>query len=73
MTSYKNINTVLGWIVFLIATAVYFITLEENKVHDSSGNLYMEDFEDYLVKNSDVQDNAGHVWEIYYEILDENL
>jgi hypothetical protein len=33
----------------------------------------LEDFEDYLVKNSDVQDNAGHVWEIYYEILDENL
>ena len=34
---------------------LYFITLEENKVHDSSGNLYLEDFEDYLVKNSDVQ------------------
>jgi len=52
---------------------LYFITLEENKVHDSSGNLYMEDFEDYFVKNSDVQDNAGYVWEIYYEVLDENL
>ena len=29
MTNYKNINTVLGWLVFLIATAVYFITLED--------------------------------------------
>ena len=29
MTNYKKINTVLGWIVFLIATAVYFITLED--------------------------------------------
>ena len=29
MTNYKKINTVLGWIVFLIATSVYFITLED--------------------------------------------
>jgi len=52
---------------------LYFILLKENKVYDSSGNLYSEDFEDYLIKNSDVQDNAGHIWELYYEVLDENL
>ena len=52
---------------------LYFISLEENKVYDSCGNLYTEDFEEYLIKNSDVQDNAGHIWEIYYEIMDENL
>jgi hypothetical protein len=52
---------------------LYFISLEENKVYDSCGNLYTEDFEEYLIKNSDVQDNAGHIWELYYEVLDENL
>lgn len=52
---------------------LYFITHEENKIHDSSGNLYMKDFEDYLVKNSDVQDNAGHIWEFYEEVEFENL
>jgi hypothetical protein len=29
MANYKKINTILGWIIFLIATAVYFITLED--------------------------------------------
>ncbi len=29
MTNYKKTNTILGWLVFLIATAVYFITLED--------------------------------------------
>lgn len=29
MMNYKKTNTILGWIVFLIATAVYFITLED--------------------------------------------
>jgi hypothetical protein len=52
---------------------LYFITLKENKVYDSSGNLYTQDFDEYFDKNSEVSDNAGHVWEIYYEIMDENL
>ena len=52
---------------------LYFILLKENKIYDSCGNLYSEDFEDYLIKNSNVQDNAGHIWELYYEVLDENL
>ena len=29
MANYKRINTILGWIIFFIATAVYFITLED--------------------------------------------
>ena len=29
MTNYKKTNTIIGWLVFLIATAVYFITLED--------------------------------------------
>jgi hypothetical protein len=52
---------------------LYFIMLKENKVYDSSDNLYIEDFQDYVAKNSEVSDAAGHIWEIYYEIADENL
>ena len=52
---------------------LYFIILKENKVYDSAGNLYTEDFDEYFDNNSEVSDNAGHVWEIYYEIMDENL
>jgi len=51
----------------------YFILFEENKVYDSSRNLYTEDFEEFLNSNSDVADNAGHIWEIYYEVIDEDL
>jgi len=29
MANYKNINIILGWIIFLIATGVYFVTLED--------------------------------------------
>ena len=52
---------------------LYFIMLKENKVFDSSDNLFIENFEDYVAKNSVVADAAGHIWEIYYEISDENL
>ena len=27
----------------------------------------------FLNSNSDVADNAGHIWEIYYEGIDEDL
>jgi hypothetical protein len=47
--------------------------LKENKVYDSANNLYAEDYKDYVAQNSEVSDAAGHIWEIYYEISDENL
>ena len=52
---------------------LYFIFLKENKVYDSSENLYIEDYEVYFNRQAEVADAAGHVWEIYYEITDENL
>jgi hypothetical protein len=52
---------------------LYFITLKENKVFDSNGNLYVENFEEYLKIQSETADAAGHIWEIYYEVTDENL
>ena len=52
---------------------LYFITLKNNQVYDSSENLYIEDFALYLNLQAEVADAAGHVWEIYYEVTDENL
>ena len=52
---------------------LYFITLKDNQVYDSSENLYIEDFALYLNRQAEVADAAGHVWEIYYEVTDENL
>lgn len=52
---------------------LYFITLKDNQVYDSSENLYIEDFKVYVIRQTEVADAAGHVWEIYYEVTDENL
>ena len=52
---------------------LYFISLKDNQVYDSSENLFIEDFEVYFERQAEVADAAGHVWEIYYEITDENL
>ena len=52
---------------------LYFIFLKDNKVYDCFENLYVEDFDEYLKKQSETADAAGHTWEIYYEVTDENL
>jgi hypothetical protein len=52
---------------------LYFISYHNNEVHDSFGNLYAYDFETYFSQQAETADAAGHVWEIYYEITDENL
>ncbi len=40
---------------------------------NNNGNLYVDDFEEYLKVQSETADAAGHIWEIYYEVTDENL
>lgn len=52
---------------------LYFITLKENKVYDSNDNLFIHDFKEFLELQSETADAAGHMWEIYYEVTDENL
>ena len=52
---------------------LYFLTLVDNEVYDSLGNLYIEDFKQYFKLQSETSDAAGHMWEIYYEVTDENL
>lgn len=52
---------------------LYFITLKDNQIYDSIGNLYSHNFEEYLRLQSETSDAAGHTWEIYYEVTDENL
>lgn len=52
---------------------LYFLTLKEDTVYDSSNNLYVFDYEQYVTQQTETADAAGHVWEIYYEITDENL
>jgi hypothetical protein len=52
---------------------LYFITLKENRVYDSNDNLFIYDFKEYLELQSETADAAGHKWEIYYEVTDENL
>jgi hypothetical protein len=52
---------------------LYFITLVDNKIFDSNGNLFVNNFEEHLKLQSETADAAGHIWEIYYEVADENL
>lgn len=52
---------------------LYFLTLIDNEVYDSLGNLYIEDFKQYFKLQAETSDAAGHMWEIYYEVTDENL
>ena len=52
---------------------LYFLTLKDNEVYDSSGNLYIQDFKQYIKLQAETSDAAGHMWEIYYEVTDENL
>jgi len=52
---------------------LYFLTLKNNKVYDSNGNLYVENIEEYINLQSETADAAGHIWDIYYVVTDENL
>ena len=52
---------------------LYFITLNNNQVFDSQGNLFIEDYIKFLEEQKETSDAAGHMWEIFYEVTDENL
>ena len=51
----------------------YFIYRKEDTLIDSMGNVYAHSWETFVSEQSEVLNNAGHVWEVYQEIMDQNL
>ena len=51
----------------------YYIYRDEEKLMDSTGNLFYYSWEDFIKLHAHILDNAGPVWEIYEEVEFDNL
>ena len=51
----------------------YYIYLNEEKVYDSNGNLFIEDIEYFLSFNKIIFDAAGTIWELYDDDYEAHL
>ena len=51
----------------------YYIYRDEEKLIDSTGNLFHYSWEDFIKLHAHILDNAGPVWEIYEEVEYDNL
>ena len=46
---------------------------DKDKLMDSMGNEFYFSWEEFIRLHQHILNNAGHVWEIYQEIMDQNL
>ena len=51
----------------------YYIYRDEEKLIDSMGNEFYHSWEEFFIKQQDILNNAGPIWEIYEEVGFNNL
>jgi hypothetical protein len=51
----------------------YYIYRDGDRLLDSMGNVFSENWEEYIRTNQHILNNAGPIWEIYEEVDYINL
>ena len=51
----------------------YYIYRDEEKLMDSMGNLFYHSWEEFIRLHAHILDNAGPVFEIYEDVVFDNL